>query len=736
MTRETSAISRENPRYAVPRPAPFRRWIGVCTSALTLLVGVLASSSAASATVRYVDGGCTTNGNGTAAACASSSGGAGAFSNLQSGLNALSAAGDVLNVRGLHGAFDGRYNADVFSISGKNGSSGSPIIVQSYNFGTPSQETVYIESTLPGTWTKCTSLTCAGAPSLTETWLMTKTNDGSNRAYWGQKPDGSITPRKASLADLTSLYDAYSCEACSTIYVRWGGTLPAKPYVNYANNGNGFSIDNSSYVTVRGFTVRATIRAGIQVNSPNNGITIDHNKLMYISDSANGSGRPLTVQSPVNITITDNEFSYSSSEPIHVGTGVTGHASGVFSRNWIHDIGDRTVLGPGTGGTPNCTTFTSDTPAPGSTIGDFSGFVVENNVFERCYDSTAILFESHCDGMTVRDNVIRQVPLAFKFSPDNGGSSQHTSNNKIYNNIVYDLVTGSHNGAGDCFLLTGSSDIKNNVAWNNTCAGILNRGVESNAGTNNLNNQFINNIFAKTGSGDLLQTAQAVVFQNNLLWNGSTTGRFGTIASAILNCGTSGNRCGDPLFVSSSQKNFHLQAASPAVNGGTTTGLPAGRTKDVCNNLSAQEGMTNYGDCQSLSGTWDIGADEYGSTVPSASLTLSDAPPIAAGTVTVTLITSTSVVSLPGVLTFTESDGTQTIISLTGSVPGTSFSGVFTVDSTVSDGLGTFSLPTNALVDSGGLSGSVITSVNGTAGSTAVIDKVPPTSPSNLRFGS
>jgi hypothetical protein len=699
------------------------------------LSGSLLAASEASAAVRYVDGGCSTNGNGSSETCATSSGGNGAFNSLQGGLNALAAAGDVLNVRGVHGTFDGRYNADRFWINGKNGSASNPIIVQSYNFGMANQETVYIESTMPGTWTKCTSLTCAGAPSVNETWVMTKSNDGSNRAYWGQKPDGSITPRKVSLTDLTNLYDAYSCEACPTLYVRWGGTLPAKAYINYANNGNGFKIDNSSYVTVRGFVIRATIRAGIEVNSPNTGITIDHNKFQFISDSANGSGRPLTVQSPVNITMTDNEFSYSSSEPIHIGTGATGRASGRFARNWVHDIGDRTVLGPGTGGTPNCTTFTSDAPAAGSTLGDFSGFIVEGNVFERCYDSSAILFESHCDGMIVRDNVIRQVPLAFKFSPDNGGSSQHTSNNKIYNNIVYDLLSGTHNGAGNCFLLTGASDIKNNVVWNNTCVGILNRGVESQAGANNVNNQFFNNIFTKSGSGDLLQAAQAITFQNNLLWNGSATGRFGTISGSALNCGTNGNKCGDPLFVNSSQRNFHLQATSPAINGGTITGLPTGRTKDVCNSLAAQEGMSNYGDCQSLSGTWDIGADEFGASVPSASLILSDAPPIAAGSVTVSLSTSTNVVLLPGLLTFTESDGTQTVISLTGTVPGSTFSGVFTVDATVSDGLGAFSLPLGSLVDSGGLTGNAITSVNGTSGGSAMVDKLPPTSPSNLRFG-
>lgn len=697
----------------------------------------IATASSADAAIRFVDGGCSTNGNGSAVTCAVAGGGAGAFNSLQSGLNALSAAGDILNVRGVHGTFDGRYAADSFSVSGKNGASGNPIIIQSYNFGTPSQETVYIESTRSATWTKCDTSTCAGAASVTETWFTVKSGDGSNRAYFAQKPDGSITPRKTSLSNLTSQYDAYSCEGCNTLYVRWGTSLPTtKPYINYANNGNGWMVDNSSYVTIRGFVVRATIRAGAQVNYPNTGITIDNNKFFYINDSGNGSARSVTAESSTNLAVTNNEFAYSSSEPLHMGVGKGGHMSGVISGNWIHDIGDRTVLGPGTGGTPNCTTFTSDAPQPGSTLGDFSGLIVERNLFERCYDNTAILFESHCDGLTVRDNVIRQVPLAFKFSPDNGGSSNHTSNNKIYNNLIYGIVSGSHNGAGDCFLLTGSSPIQGNVVWNNTCAGILNLGVESQSGAGNSGNKFYNNVFVRSGSGSLINSVQAATFQNNLLWNGSSSGSFGSIGGSSVSCGTNGNRCGDPLFVSTSGGDYHIKSGSPAIDGATSAGLPAGRTKDVCNTVGYLAGL--YADCQTLSGSWDIGFDEFGSGVsaPTASLTLSASSPLAAGNIIVTLTTSPTVVNVPNVLTFTESDGTQKTITLTGSVPGSSFMGVFVVDSSVAEGVGTFSLPTGALVTSGGAIGNAITTINGLQGSTVLIDMSPPTTPSNLRFGS
>jgi hypothetical protein len=696
------------------------RW-GMIILALPFLTEVTAVAVAAS---YYVDGGCANNGNGTAQGCASSSGGSGAFNSLQPGLNAVSSPGDVLNIAGARTGFDGVYSADSFSISGKSGSSSSPIIIQ--RLGYPSSAaTVYIESTMPATWTRCTSTTCSGASSVTETWFTTKSNDGSNRAYWARKPDGSITPRKTSLSDLTSLYDAYSCEGCSTLYVRWGSSVPAKANINYANNGNGFVLSNVSNVTIRGLVFRDSIRSSIQVQYPNTNVVIDDNKFFYVNDSANGSGRPVAADSSVNITISNNEFGWSSSEPLHITEQSSGRVSGRIAGNWVHDIGDKQVLGTGTGGTPNCTTFTSDAPQPTSTLGDFSNLVVDGNLFENCNDGTGILLESHCDGITFSNNIFRGIPVAFKWSPDNGGSGSHTSNHKIFNNLIYGIVNGSHNGAGDCFLITGSSPIKNNVVWNNTCVDILNLGVESQAGSNTSGNQFYNNIFVKGAGGNIVSAAQATTFQNNLIWNGKTSGGIGSIAGSTVNCGANANACADPKFINAGSGDYHLSSTSPAKDGAVSTGLPSGRSTDWCNGTT--RAAVAYDDCQPLSGSWDIGADEYSSstaltaTLRVGTLTSQYVP---GGTYTITLTTSSTVASVPGPLALTESDNSTTQISLSGSLTGTTFTGTLTIDGSVADGTGSFSLP-----------GGTITSVNGVTGTAVIIDKTAPASPANLRPG-
>src|SRR5207247_831109 len=157
-------------------------------------------------------------------------------------------------------------------------------------------------------------------------------------------------------------YDAFGVDGGSVLTVRWV-TLPSDPSVNFSSNGNQwFFSGTNAYVTIRGFTIRRGIRAAVSVPSAGSNITIQDNIFRYFNDSGNGSARPIEVDSATSISILDNELAYSSSEPLHIEAFTDGTVSAIISRNWVHNIGDQSVLGNGTLGTPNCTTFTSGAP--------------------------------------------------------------------------------------------------------------------------------------------------------------------------------------------------------------------------------------------------------------------------------------------------------------------------------------------------------------------------------------
>ncbi len=123
-----------------------------------------------------------------------------------------------------------------------------------------------------------------------------------------------------------------------------------------------------------------------------------------------------------------------------------------------------------------------------------------------------------------------------------------------------------------------------------------------------------------------------------------------------------------------------------------------------------------------------ISADN--SAPPTASISLSDPSPTKAGTVEVTLATSKNVIKIPSPLIFNERDNSTTTIDLKGSVPGTTFTGTFNVDDTVAEGVGYFSLPTDALLDEEGNTGNKIIS-----GAYVRIDRTSPSNPQNLTVG-
>lgn len=620
---------------------------------------------------RYVKTPCTFNGDGTANACAASGGAAGAYNSIANMASAAS-CGDTVNVD------DGTYNENNITFA-QSCAVANELIVQWNGWtavGSLATSAAYWQNTrslsaTPGVdWTRCSTCNgadnaaCNGVPATcTDAWYHTPS--AGKKALWAVTPTGGITPRRASLCSpatctgagtpcscctgagagatcdgLTAQYDAFSVDGADTkLTVKWGSSLPTNPDANGENNQFIAQITGNG-IYIRGIHFRYNINSAINTTSTSDRFHLQDFDMKYFNDSGNGSSRALHVDSSSNILIEDGELAYCSSEPLHV-TGLTGgHVSGTIRRIYDHDIGSFAVLGPGTRGTPNCTTFTNDAPIGGAnTTGDFSGLVVENNVFSQCNEpwqhgncnsggdcgAVGILFESDCDGLTVRHNLITGVEQAFKWAPSNGGPANHTNNNLVYDNVVFNLNDGQHAGASIVFNMDdgGNADpIQGNKIFSNTATGFNDSLLKSNSGTAVSGNFLVDNIGQRktlsSPSVFLADVHQALAtwgtVSNNVAWGGQTSGKIGQFNTsgtpADYLCSTDPNtKCADPLFVSASD--LHIQSGSPAKDAGTATGMPAGRTTDICNSIASLHGFPNYNDCQAASGTVDIGADEY-----------------------------------------------------------------------------------------------------------------------------
>jgi hypothetical protein len=730
------------------------------------------------AAIYYVDGNCPSSGSGTSIACGSG----GPKKTIGEGLTLLGAgSSDILRVRGIHAAhdgestaFDGRYFSDQLAMT-VSGSASNPITIEPYGYTGPGTgEKVYIDGTrLPSSgWTHCSdcaSGACAGVPSAacTQTWYATDNGSApsgfptgsANLVLGAQKDDGTPTYRVDSPGDLTNAHsgyagispeiDSYSPQDGGAILVRWGTSLPQKPYVFYSNEGNGFAFKASSTnIVVRGFEFRCHRRAAISFEPSTilKNITVTSNVVHYVADrKGNGSDYGMVLYNVTGVTISGNEIAWTGSEGIHGQAMPSGPTANFIRDNWIHHTGDKNVLGPGVSGTPSGMIIGDS--GSGSLTGDYTGTVVEGNLIEDTGTSASsgrgFIMENHVDNMIVRNNIFRNTD-GENLKLD--ANTVSMNNNQIYNNLfIQNGIGGS--GHGVQVFAASSLSAVNNKFYNNTFVNNSSGAIGVECYGSCTGNEFRNNIMYNSISQKVVDWAGSGIFQYNVVYspstgtmvgfNGRTFGCSGVTLSSDIDgdgVGNDNNRCLNPGFVAPSAYDFHLLVASPAINTGTSQGLPASRTSSINNRIASAHGFPAYTDNLPMSGTaWDIGAVEYGTGAgagPTASVALSDPSPTGPGNLTVSITTSTPVVQLPGSLSFLESDGTIKTITLSGTVPGSVFTGTILVDSTVADGPGTFSLPANSLVDSLGNRGNSIVS-----GSQTIIDKSPPSSPKNLRFG-
>lgn len=549
--------------------------------ALALAVG-LASGAEGAVTSYFVDGGCTNNGDGTKCdatnndstcdtasnwVCAASGGGAGPKNSLSSALSLLTAGDKTLIVRGVHtaashtvssanhaaGTYDARIGQDWLRIQTLNGTSGHPIVIQNFGYdGTlGSGEAVYIEGTdSPGTWNQCTDCSGSGdCPGVTgncgDVWWIVPSTSFMSRAIGAQRPDGSptyrlrttCTPLSSCLSSLTSQFMSYSAQTTGTkLYVRWGtgddaplGANNLKPYVFFDNNGFGFAVDNSSYITINGFNIRCTKNSGIIIFNGSDHVVLNHNIVKYSADldhSGSDYGIDL-VDGVTDAIVNGNDISYTGSEGIHgqAKNGLT-HVWQIV-KNWIHDIPGSSIMGPGVRGTPTGAILGNDNHFGGS----YTGSVFEDNVISNIGiddlpsgsdgPGKGLILENSSSGWTVRNNFFDNIAdECIKIDAIENPVS--TRNNIFRNTFSQCGRKPGANGGASIFMITNSSTggVTNTKIVGNTFHGFAGAAVKQ-AGPSALFSSFLfrNNLVTDTGGKkvvDIAATGSTLFMDSNV----------------------------------------------------------------------------------------------------------------------------------------------------------------------------------------------------------------------------
>lgn len=523
-------------------------WVLVSSTICKVLKGLfitgwlcVSAPDAILGSTRYIDAGCSTNGNGTTTVCGGTNG---AINSIQNAISLSWSAGDVFELRGAHlshtgcsSSFfsNGVYRTDRHLIRAKNGSNGSPIVIQAYHYGLFDQEAPIIEGagTTSVTWTRCTDCVsgdaaCQNVPGLCSDYYYYYGQSSNNtvKAIAAVKPDGIITYRVSSKSDMNNSHAGFISNTCSPHYwiscstnsdcptnslctgpvvrevdsysqetnngyivARWclnGANCLTPGAVLFDNNGNAFDVSNSNYITIRGLNFRNFRREALIFGNntdsspgPSSNLIATNNTFAYSSDTAGqGSDYQIRLNKLTSGEVSNSYFAYSCSESIH-GGAILSEASNsllTITGNYIRDNGDQNVLGPRCAATPEGMTFT----VAGSTNydggGNYAGSLIANNYIDTV-GKNGIIIENNMHGtsgshVTIRDNIISGAGKnSLSFACNGTDSGASLSYIDVYNNL---LLNGRRlTGDGEISMENGSANcsIHDINYYNNTFYG-------------------------------------------------------------------------------------------------------------------------------------------------------------------------------------------------------------------------------------------------------------------------
>ncbi len=336
---------------------------------------------------------------------------------------------------------------------------------------------------------------------------------------------------------------------------------------NPRNARDGINLEGASWITIEGFTVINQPRHGIR-SVTNDHVVIRGNILdhnMYTGMITGFSDDILIENNVASRSQVDHGIYVSNSGDRPVIRGNT-----VWGNNGsgIHMNGDVSMGGDGiiSGAVVEGNVIYDNGLAGGSSI---NGDGVQNSVFRN-----NLIYNAHSNGISL-------------FRADGGGGS---SGNQLLNNTI--LVAADGRWALNLQDGATGNTIRNNVLYNYSSRGSILASVDSMPGLVSDYNAVMNRMTPDDASS-LLTLAD---------W------RLATKLDAHSIVATP-----DQLFVNPAGGDYHLKAGSPAIDKGTSTGAPA----------------TDYESQARPQGAgYDIGHDEYVSTLPPPPPPPSVPPPV------------------------------------------------------------------------------------------------------------
>ncbi|MFN2297639.1 MAG: right-handed parallel beta-helix repeat-containing protein [Anaerolineales bacterium] len=242
-------------------------------------------------------------------------------------------------------------------------------------------------------------------------------------------------------------------------------------------------------------------------------------------------------------------------------------------------------------------------------FGDVNGALIEDNLIQ--YAESNGIWAGSGSGTIIRRNWIAET--GANAVAVMGADGVRLENNIIVDSAADGILVNTEDGTAD------GVDIFNNTVYNTAGRALVLDEGPSNPGEFPLNTQIYNNIFAVTGGTAIDIQWNGTIADYNLYWDNTggvanwKDAHYADLADLTFATSAEGNGVeGNPQFVSAGT-DFHLTAASPAIDAGTKSGAPAddyfGMSRPVDEHDDEQV---------------DIGASEYGTgpaVTPSATPT-------------------------------------------------------------------------------------------------------------------